>query len=336
MTAPKQEKEAPLLTVDRLSVEFVTPRGTVAAVNDFGLSIDRGDSVAIVGESGSGKSAAMRAVLRLYPKSRRVRIRGSATFDGVDLTAIPNRQMREIRGDRMALIAQDALSSLNPSLTVGYQITEALRIRRGWSAARCRQRAVELLDLVGIPSAAERLKDYPHQFSGGMRQRVLIATGLALDPDLLIADEPTTALDVTIQAQILQLLRDLREETGMALVIITHDMGVVAEIAERVTVMYAGGVVESGEMRDVFTSPRHPYTEGLLNAVPRSDRRAERLVSIPGSPPSPTSRPSGCRFHTRCAYAREECASVPASLEPVAQGHDSACRYWKENFRAVS
>ncbi|MER5389170.1 ABC transporter ATP-binding protein [Saccharopolyspora sp. NPDC002686] len=336
MTSPEHGGEGPLLVVEQLSVEFATPRGEVAAVNDFGLSIDRGGSVAIVGESGSGKSAAMRAVLGLHQQSRRVRIRGTVTFDGVDLTGVSKRQLREIRGDRMALIAQDALSSLNPSLTVGYQITEALRIRKGWNAARCRQRAVELLDMVGIPSAAERLKDYPHQFSGGMRQRVLIATGLALDPDLLIADEPTTALDVTIQAQILQLLRDLREETGMALVIITHDMGVVAEIAERVAVMYAGRVVESGGMRDVFNSPRHPYTEGLLNAVPRSDRRSERLVSIPGSPPSPTNWPSGCRFHTRCAYARDECASVPVGLEPVGPGHDSACRYWEENFRAVS
>ncbi|RVU23698.1 ABC transporter ATP-binding protein [Streptomyces antnestii] len=335
MTSATRENDSPLLTVEQLSVEFMTPLGTVAAVNDFGLSIGRGESVAIVGESGSGKSAAMRAVLRLYPENRRTRIRGAVAFDGVQLATLSNRRMREIRGDRMALIAQDALSSLNPSLTVGYQLTEALRIRKGWSAGRCRKRAVELLDLVGIPSAAERLKDYPHQFSGGMRQRVLIATGLALDPDLLIADEPTTALDVTIQAQILQLLRDLRQETGMALVIITHDMGVVAEIAERVTVMYAGAVVESGGMRDIFTSPRHPYTEGLLNAVPRSDRRAERLASIPGSPPSPTTRPSGCRFHTRCAYARADCASVPAGLEIVAPGHASACRYWKENFHGA-
>ncbi|MCB5991348.1 ABC transporter ATP-binding protein [Janibacter melonis] len=321
---------APLLDVSDLSVEFGTSRGPVAAVNGFDLRVDRGDSVAIVGESGSGKSVAMRAVLGLYSQSRTTRVDGEVLFDGVDLRSASRKTLRGIRGERLALIAQDALSSLNPSLTVGYQISEALRIHRRWSGPACRRRAAELLDMVGIPSASDRLGDYPHQFSGGMRQRVLIAAGLALDPDVLIADEPTTALDVTIQAQILQLLRDLRAETGMALVMITHDMGVVAETADRVAVMYAGSVVESGRVRDVFDSPQHPYTTGLLRAVPRPDRRRERLSSIPGSPPSPSQWPGGCRFHPRCPHADEGCRVGTINLEPVVSGHSTACRRWKE------
>lgn len=321
-----------LLETHELSVDFMTTHGQISAVNDFDLSVNRGESVAIVGESGSGKSVAMRAVMGLYPKSQSVNIGGSVTFNGRELTTLPRKQLRSIQGSGIALIAQDALSSLNPSLTVEYQITEALRIHKGWGKARGRRRAVELMELVGIPAATDRLKDYPHQFSGGMRQRVLIAAALALDPEVLIADEPTTALDVTIQAQILELLSELRKETGMALVMITHDMGVVAEIAEHVNVMYAGSTVESGPVRDVFDSPRHPYTEGLLKSVPRANQRGERMASIPGTPPSPTSMPSGCPFHPRCPYSREECRSERVTLELVAPGRTSACLFWKEIF----
>lgn len=321
----------PLLEVSGLSVAFRRSDNIAPAVSDFGISVERNDSIAVVGESGSGKSVSMRAIMGLYGHDRRVSVTGSVIFDGTDISHASRRVLRNLQGERISLISQDALASLNPSLTVGYQLTEPLRVRRGWSRHRAKVRAVELLDMVGIPSARSRMGDYPHQFSGGMRQRVLIASGLALEPDILIADEPTTALDVTIQAQVLQVLRDIRRELGMSLVMITHDMGVVAEIADRVSVMYAGSVVEAGTLTDVFEYPKHPYTTALLQAVPRVDRRHGRLVSIPGSPPSPEDWPSGCAFHPRCKFARDACRIDRMSLERISDTHFAACPFWEEN-----
>ncbi|WP_432970104.1 ABC transporter ATP-binding protein [Dactylosporangium sp. CA-233914] len=284
--------------------------------------------MAVVGESGSGKSVSMRALLGLYTDAGRVSVAGSARLDGVDLVGQSRRRLRAIRGNRIALIAQDALASLNPSLTVGYQLCEAIRLHKRWDTKRVRARAIELLNMVGIPSASSRLSNYPHEFSGGMRQRVLIAIGLAADPEILIADEPTTALDVTIQAQILLLLQDIQSQTGLGLIMITHDMGVVAETADRVCVMYAGSVLESGAVTDVFASPRHPYSVGLLDALPRLDRIDERLKPIPGNPPRVGLLTPGCTFAPRCYMARPECASHTMALETVGVHHRSACMFW--------
>ena len=336
LRAPRDPAHAePLLHIENLCVTFETGRGRVRAVEGLTLDVGRGEAVAIVGESGSGKSVSMKAVLGLLKHDPAVSISGVLQFDGQDLLAVPDRQYREMRGAQIALISQDALSGLNPTLTIGYQVAEPLIVHRRWSRRRAMARARELLDLVGIPAAGERLADFPHQLSGGMRQRALIAVSLALEPDLLIADEPTTALDVTIQDQILRLLDDLRRRLDMTLVLITHDMGVVARVADAVVVMYSGSAVESGRAREVFKSPRHPYTEALLQAVPRSDRLGERLHAIRGNPPNPAAPPSGCRFHPRCDYARTECAGVPTPLVLSAPGHATACPFWRENHAAA-
>jgi len=314
-----------LLTVEDLRVEFWTQRGTVYAVNGVSFEIAAGETLGIVGESGCGKSVTALAVLGILPRAGRVAT-GRALFEGRDLIGLSDRELRRIRGREIGMIFQDPMTSLNPVLTVGRQIREALQTHMGMHRRQAEARAVELLDQVGIPSARERVSDYPHQFSGGMRQRVMIAMALACEPKLLIADEPTTALDVTIQAQILQLLRDLTAEHGTALILITHDLGVVAGMCERVHVMYAGMMMETGTAEQVFGTPRHPYTFGLLQSVPRLDTpRGRKLHPIEGAPRDMLRPPTSCPFAPRCAYevplSRQE---VPSLLE-IEPGHRVAC-----------
>ncbi|GAA2017837.1 ABC transporter ATP-binding protein [Pseudokineococcus marinus] len=311
--------DAPLLRVRGLRVE-VDGHGAgaepVELVRGVDLDVERGELVALLGESGSGKSVTARAVLGLDAPGMR-RTAEDLSLAGLDLRGLSERELRPLRGARMALVVQDALSALNPVLTVGDQIGELVRVHTGASRRAARARAVELLGLVGIPGAAQRVRDHPHQFSGGMRQRILIAMAVALEPELLVADEPTTALDVTVQAQVLELLDGLRRELGMGVLLITHDLGVVSEVADRVAVMYAGRVVESGHADDVLLAPAHPYTRALLASVPQPVRAAGGLATIPGSPPVPAQTPPGCAFHPRCAWAVDRCATeVPAPRAP--------------------
>jgi oligopeptide transport system ATP-binding protein len=314
-----------LLSVEDLRVEFWTRRGTVHAVNGISFEIAPGETLGIVGESGCGKSVTALAVLGILPRAGRV-ASGRALFEGRDLIGLSDRELRRIRGREIGMIFQDPMTSLNPVLTIGRQIREALQTHMGMHRRQAEARAVELLDQVGIPSARDRVSDYPHQFSGGMRQRAMIAMALACEPKLLIADEPTTALDVTIQAQILQLLRDLTAEHGTALILITHDLGVVAGMCERVHVMYAGMMMETGTAEQVFGSPRHPYTFGLLQSVPRLDTpRGRKLHPIEGAPRDMLRPPTSCPFAPRCAYevplSRQE---VPPLFE-IEPGHRVAC-----------
>jgi oligopeptide transport system ATP-binding protein len=324
-----------LLEVDGLAVEFPTRDGLVAAVNGVGFTVGRGETLAVVGESGSGKSVTAQAVMGLIERPGRVTA-GVVRFQGVDLLRLSEEERRQVRGRRMAMIFQDPLSALNPVYSVGFQIGEMFRIHEGLSRQGAKRRAVDLLDRVRIPSAAERVGDFPHQFSGGMRQRVMIAMAIALGPELLIADEPTTALDVTVQAQILELLDGLRAETGMGLVLITHDLGVAAETADRVAVMYAGRVVETGPAVEVLTSPRHPYTEGLLASLPQGEGRlGRRLEPIGGAPPSLSHIPPGCPFHPRCPYAVDQCRVELPPLAELSVLRASACWRAEEVFRAA-
>jgi peptide/nickel transport system ATP-binding protein len=312
---------SPLLRVEDLHVQFQTARGVIRAVEGLSFHVDPGEIVAIVGESGSGKSVSALSIMRLLPRHTGRIPKGRVTFDGRDLLTLSDEQMREIRGRDMSMIFQEPMTSLNPILTVGLQITEPLRIHLGMSADEARARAVELLGLVGIPDPASRLEQYPHQFSGGMRQRVMIAIGLACNPKLIIADEPTTALDVTIQAQILELMKDLSRKLNIALIIITHNLGVVARYADRVIVMYASRLVEEGDADDVFHRPRHPYSMGLLRSVPRLDRpRGKRLETIEGLPPNAASPPPGCRFAPRCPYKIAICETEPDLLRTDTDG----------------
>jgi peptide/nickel transport system ATP-binding protein len=313
-----------LLTVENLHVQFANPRGVVRAVEGVGFAVRRGETVAIVGESGSGKSVTALAIMRLLARNGRVTA-GRIRFEGRDLLRLDGESMRRIRGRHIAMIFQEPMTSLNPVLPIGLQIAESVQIHLGKSAAEARARAAELLGLVGIVDAERRLDQYPHQFSGGMRQRVMIAIGLACEPKLLIADEPTTALDVTIQAQILELMKDLSRRLGIALVVITHNLGIVARYADRVNVMYAGRMVEQGRADDVFLRPRHPYTMGLMRAVPRLDRpRGARLETIEGLPPNLAALPPGCRFAPRCPHRIDACAADPP-LTPTDTGGLSAC-----------
>jgi peptide/nickel transport system ATP-binding protein len=316
----------PLLSVENLSVEFATEDGVVRAVDGVSFSVGRGQSVGIVGESGSGKSVSMLTIMGLS-RSRNASISGSAMFEGQDLLSASTSELRAIRGNEIAMIFQDPLSSLHPFYKVGWQLIEAVRAHRDVSKAQARERAMELLGLVGIPSPRERIDSYPHEFSGGMRQRAMIAMALANEPKLLIADEPTTALDVTVQAQILELIARLQQELNMALVLITHDLGVVAEVTEEVNVMYAGEVVERAPTDRIFASPQHPYTWGLLRSIPRLDRpRDEPLVPIPGRPPSLVDPPKGCRFFPRCPYEPDEARESHPDLENVADEQDHQVR----------
>jgi peptide/nickel transport system ATP-binding protein len=319
-----------LLEIDNLQTHFRTPDGINRAVDGVSFHVKAGETLAVVGESGCGKSVTAMSVLRLIPEPPG-KIAGSIRFDGRDLLRMTEREMRDIRGNEISMIFQEPMTSLNPVLTVGTQIGETLRLHQGLDRRAAEARAVEMLNLVGIPEAARRVREYPHQLSGGMRQRVMIAIALACNPKLLIADEPTTALDVTIQAQILDLMRDLKTRVGAAIVLITHDLGVVAEVAERVVVMYAGKKVEEAAVGPLFRNPRHPYTQGLLGSVPKlgsSLTGAEtRLQEIPGLVPSLKQRIDGCVFASRCPYATDLCRRVAPALESKAPGHAAACHY---------
>jgi oligopeptide transport system ATP-binding protein len=325
----------PLLAIDDLQVEFRTRGAVVRAVNGLSWSLDAGETLAILGESGSGKSVSALAVMGILDSPPAFVTGGAIRYRGRDLLTLAAAERRRIVGPKLSMVFQDALTALNPVLTVGAQLGEMFRVHRGASRAEARRSAIELMERVRIPSAARRVDDYPHQFSGGMRQRVMIAMALSLEPDVVIADEPTTALDVTVQAQIMRLLRDLQAELGMGLVLITHDLGVVADVADRIVVMYAGRAVEQAPVRAVYHSPAHPYTEGLLASVPRLDRRrGAALAPIPGSPPSLAAIPAGCPFHPRCPRAAGVCrVDRPALREPAA-GHRSACHFAEEVLAA--
>ncbi len=320
-----------LLEVSDLQVHFQTDRGVNRAVDGLSFSIDRGEALAIVGESGCGKSVTSMSILRLLPTPPG-KIAGKVQFRGEDLALKSEREMRRLRGGEIGMIFQEPMSSLNPVYTIGRQIGEALRLHTESDPQQARKRAIEMLTLVGIPSPDKRVDEYPHQLSGGMRQRAMIAMALACNPALLIADEPTTALDVTIQAQILDLLRDLRERTGTAILLITHDLGVVAEFAERVLVMYAGRKVEEANVTDLFATPRHPYTVGLMNAVPKLGRAhggdgPAELAEIPGRVPDLTQSLQGCVFAPRCPRAEAVCARIDPALQEKATGHFAACHF---------
>jgi len=331
---------AGLLEVRGLTVDFATEDGVVHAVRGIDLSVERGRMLGIVGESGSGKSVSMLSVMGLTRASNAT-ISGTASFEGRDLLALSGEELRRVRGNEIAMIFQDPLSSLHPFYKVGTQLVEAIRAHRDVGRRAARERVIELLRMVGIPDPSGRVDSYPHEFSGGMRQRAMIAMALANEPKVLIADEPTTALDVTVQSQILDLIARLQREFGMAVVLITHDLGVVAEHADEIAVMYAGQVVERAPTREIFAAPEHPYTWGLLQSIPRLDRpRDEPLVPIAGRPPSLIALPSGCAFHPRCPYVRDRHRRVEPELGPVegSPGHEVAClltsqtrkRIWSE------
>ncbi len=314
-----------LLELRDLEVAFRTREGIVRAVNDVSLSLDRGRTLGLVGESGSGKTVTALTILGLT-RSEQTEIAGEVLLDGVDLVTLPESELRDLRGRRVGMVFQDPLSSLHPMYRIGWQIAEAVRAHERVSKKAARARAVELIRGVGIPSPEARVDAYPHELSGGMRQRVMIAMALALDPDVLIADEPTSALDVTVQAQILELLARLQSETGMALLVVSHDLGVIAEHADEVVVMYAGRVVEQGTRDEVIGAAIHPYTLGLLESIPHVDGpRMAQLTPIPGSPPSAVDLPPGCAFHPRCTYARPSCAELVPALLRVGPDHRVAC-----------
>ncbi|GAB4536422.1 MAG: ABC transporter ATP-binding protein [Anaerolineae bacterium] len=317
---------APVLEVSGLKTQFFTQDGVVQAVNGISYHLNEGETLGIVGESGCGKSVSVMSLMRLIPMPPGKIVGGKAIFEGRDLLQIDDNEMRSVRGNKIAMIFQDPMTSLNPVLTIGRQVSEALELHLGMSRSEARQRSIELMEMVGIPSAADRIDDYPHQFSGGMRQRVMIAMGLSCNPQILIADEPTTALDVTIQAQIVDLVKKLRDEIGMAIIWITHDLGVVAGLADRVVVMYAGFIVEEASVKDLYGDPRHPYTIGLLASLPRLDEeRGRRLASIEGLPPDLIALPQGCPFYARCNYRIDRCQTENPPLEPVATNHKVAC-----------
>jgi oligopeptide transport system ATP-binding protein len=316
-----------LLDVKDLRTRFHTPEGIVYAVNGVSFSLNEGGTLAVVGESGCGKSVTMMSLLRLIPIPPGEIVSGSAHYRGGDLLKLSEDDMqRDIRGKEIAMVFQDPMTSLNPVLSIGRQLTEPLRVHLKYEAGLARKRAVELLELVGIPDPSKRLGDYPHQFSGGMRQRVMIAMALACNPTLLIADEPTTALDVTIQAQIIELVKELRSKIGLSIIWITHDLGVVAGMAERVIVMYAGYIVEEADVYTLFEQPLHPYTHALMAALPHAERRREsRLKSIPGAPPNLLVQPSGCPFAPRCEFRLDKCRSMNPPLELLGNDHSIAC-----------
>ena len=320
------DKTHTFLEVTDLRTRFHTPEGTVYAVNGISFSLKEGETLAVVGESGCGKSVTMMSILKLISTPPGEIVSGTVNYRDRDLLQLSENEMEDIRGKEIAMIFQDPMTSLNPVLTIGRQITETLRTHTPMDADQSRQRAITLLEMVGIPDAENRLGNYPHQFSGGMRQRVMIAMALACTPSLLIADEPTTALDVTIQAQIIELVKRLKEDVGMAMIWITHDLGVVAGMADRVIVMYAGFIVEEAQVDDLYDSPLHPYTLALLQALPRADRRREKnLKSIQGVPPNLLSEPRGCPFAPRCEYVQERCINENPLLVEIENKHKAAC-----------
>ena len=322
----------PVLQVEDLSVEFDTDQGVVRAVQQVGFSLYRGRTLALVGESGCGKTVTSLAVMGLVPRPPGRITSGRVLLEGQDLLQLSQAELQHVRGRRVAMVFQDPMTALNPFLTIGQQLTEAMQYHLRLSARAARRRAAELLERVGIPGAGKRLGDYPHQFSGGMRQRVVIAMALACHPQVVIADEPTTALDVTIQAQILDLLRTLQQEEDLAVLLITHDLGVVADMSHHVAVMYAGRIVEQAPVERLFARPQHPYTHGLLGSVPRLDEAdSARLTTLPGEPPNLARLPSGCAFHPRCPFAEPRCREERPELQQVAADHARACFVaWRE------
>ncbi|MEO7189602.1 MAG: ABC transporter ATP-binding protein [Vicinamibacterales bacterium] len=330
LAPPPLTPAAHLLDVSDLCVEFRTRDGVARVLNGVSLYLDPGETLAVLGESGSGKSVTAQAIMGILDTPPAFVRSGSIRYQGIDLLQMTTADQRGVRGKHIAMIFQDALSSLNPVFPVGWQISETLRTREGLSRRDALARAVELMELVHIPAAAARVHDYPHQFSGGMRQRVMIAMALALNPRVLIADEPTTALDVTVQAQIMDLLAELRRTASLAVLLITHDLGVVASVADRIAVMYAGRIVEHASVHDLYRAPAHPYTEALLQSIPRIDQRGQQLKTIKGLPPNLLRIPPGCPFHPRCPYAQPVCTTtVPPSLA-LGDGRSSACHFARE------
>ena len=321
---------APLLEVDNLQVEFRTRDGVAKAVNGVSYSLEEGETLAVLGESGSGKSVTAQAIMGILDSPPGFVTGGAVRFRGQDLLALPEDERRAYRGRSISMIFQDALSSLNPVFSVGWQIGEMFRVHEGLNKKEAKERAIELMERVRIPAARERVGDYPHQFSGGMRQRIMIAMAISLDPDVLIADEPTTALDVTVQAQIMDLLADLQRERKMGLILITHDLGVVADVADKISVMYAGRIVEKAQVGEIYARPAHPYTKGLLESIPRLDQKGKDLAAIRGLPPSLTRIPPGCEFNPRCPYAQQICRDERPPLREVVPGRHSACHFAQE------
>jgi peptide/nickel transport system ATP-binding protein/oligopeptide transport system ATP-binding protein len=317
-----------LLEVESLKTYFYTDEGVSRAVDGVSFSVGQSETLGIVGESGCGKSVSCLSILRLIPQPPGRIVHGSIQFNGQEILSLSEEEMRKIRGNQISMIFQEPMTSLNPVFTIGNQIIEAIVLHKNVSKSRARSETIELLHLVGIPSPDQRIDDYPHQLSGGMRQRVMIAMALSCNPSLLIADEPTTALDVTVQAQIIDLIQNLQEEFKMGVILITHDLGVIAEVANRVVVMYAGEVVESTDVYNLFSSPKHPYTSGLLKSIPKINEKVERLSVIEGSVPNPISFPSGCRFHPRCPLADKKCIQEKPVLEPKPESnHLVRCWY---------
>jgi oligopeptide/dipeptide ABC transporter ATP-binding protein len=314
----------PVLEVKDLHVQIATRRGIVHAVDGVSIEVPRGEAVGLVGESGSGKSMTLRAILGVLPSEARI-TSGEVLLDGTDLVPLPSSSLNRIRGPKLAMIFQEPMSALNPVMRVGRQIAEGPQVHLGLSRAKAAERAVELMRRVGIPDPERRFRSYPHEFSGGMRQRVMIAIALSCDPEVILCDEPTTALDVTIQDQILRLLAKLCRESGVSLVFVTHDLPVVAQLCQHLNVMYGGQIVESGPVHDVFARPQHPYTLGLLRSAPDVEEVRDSLVPIPGSPPSLISPPSGCRFHPRCQFAEDDCQTTVPPLRLLAGGRSTAC-----------
>jgi len=328
------DRSAPLLEVEDLEVEFHTRDGIARAVNKVSFSLSEGETLGIIGESGCGKSVTAQAIMGILDTPPARVAGGQVRYRGVDLLQLEESTRRHIRANKIAIIFQDALSSLNPVFTVGWQLGELFRKHAGASRAQAKSQAVELLELVGIPGAKARINDFPHQFSGGMRQRVMIAMALALEPDIIIADEPTTALDVTVQAQVMTLLSDLQREMRLGLILITHDMGVVADVADKICVMYAGHAVERADVYETYERPAHPYTKALLESIPRLDQKGQELTVIKGLPPALVNPPAGCAFHPRCSFARDRCKTEEPPLYQIPGNRLSACHYWEEVLQA--
>ncbi|WP_298557679.1 ABC transporter ATP-binding protein [Streptomyces luteogriseus] len=333
------EGDVPLLEVRDLHVEFHTRDGVAKAVNGVNYTVSSGETLAVLGESGSGKSVTAQAIMGILDMPPGRIPKGQILYRGEDMLTMSNDARRKVRGRKIAMIFQDALSALNPVLSVGYQLGEMFRVHQGLSKKDAKAKAIELMDRVKIPAARERVGDYPHQFSGGMRQRIMIAMALALEPDLIIADEPTTALDVTVQAQVMDLLAELQREYNMGLILITHDLGVVADVADKIAVMYAGRIVETAPVHELYKRPAHPYTKGLLESIPRLDQKGQDLYAIKGLPPNLTRIPSGCAFNPRCPMAQDICRTDVPLLHPVTErdggelpGRGSACHFWKETI----
>jgi peptide/nickel transport system ATP-binding protein len=324
----------PVIKVDNLSVGFPTKSGIVQAVTDVSFEIHAGEVLSVVGESGSGKSVTALAMMRLHPKS--ARITGSVNFGGADLLSISEDEMRAVRGSDIAMIFQDPMTALNPVFTVGNQISEAIRVHNDVSKEQAWRRAIELLDLVGVPEAKQRAAQYPHEYSGGMRQRAMIAMAISNDPKLLIADEPTTALDVTVQAQVMEVLHDVQRQTGSAMLLITHDLGLVAGSADRVQVMYASRLMETGQVDEIFYESGNPYTRALLDSIPDLEGTKDELQPIPGNPPSLLKPPSGCPFRPRCSYAIDLCAQESPPVVQISEGHASRCHRVDELMQQVA